>query len=174
MTTPTDTALLRRLLASATPGPWGLDGPEDKFQWSNGPWTAYGPKGPVFDDGSAGGVHAERCTKADRDMMIALRNAAPALLDAADEVEKLRAEVADLREGVRHRDKWFLETCAGLDEERADVTRLREALALSEVDVALERSWCRLCRTEGRGRYRGRGTHPHDPGCVLAATEKKP
>jgi hypothetical protein len=49
----------------------------------------------------------------------------------------------------------------------AEVERLRDALALAEVEVALERSWCRVCRTEGRGEHRGRAEHPHERGCVL-------
>lgn len=40
------------------------------------------------------------------------------------------------------------------------------------VDVAADRTWCRLCRTErttvlGVG-FLGRDTHPHDPSCVLS------
>ena len=44
---------------------------------------------------------------------------------------------------------------------------LRAALALAEVEVCLERSWCRMCRTEGRGDLRGRSVHPHATECVL-------
>lgn len=54
------------------------------------------------------------------------------------------------------------------DVARAEASRLREALELAEVEVALDRSWCRICRTEGRGSYRGRGVHPHERRCVLA------
>jgi hypothetical protein len=50
----------------------------------------------------------------------------------------------------------------------AEIERLREALSLAEVEVALERSWCRACRTEGRGEHRGRDVHPHDARCALA------
>lgn len=45
--------------------------------------------------------------------------------------------------------------------------KLWQALALAEVEVALERSWCRVCRTEGRGEYRGRAEHPHERRCLL-------
>lgn len=45
--------------------------------------------------------------------------------------------------------------------------RLYAALADAEVEVALERSWCRVCRTEGRGEHRGRAEHPHERGCPL-------
>jgi hypothetical protein len=55
-----------------------------------------------------------------------------------------------------------------LADARAEAERLRDVLALVEVDVALERSWCRICRTEGRGDFRGRQVHPHEPGCVLS------
>jgi hypothetical protein len=53
------------------------------------------------------------------------------------------------------------------DEARAEVARLREALALSEVDVALARTWCRLCRTENRSDARSRADHPHAMECIL-------
>lgn len=48
------------------------------------------------------------------------------------------------------------------------LSTLHDALALSEVEVCLERSWCRICRTEGRGDRRGRDVHPHAPWCFLA------
>lgn len=53
------------------------------------------------------------------------------------------------------------------DEARAERDALREALELAEVDVALERSWCRICRTECRGVHRGRREHVHAAECVL-------
>lgn len=48
------------------------------------------------------------------------------------------------------------------------LSTLHDALALAEVEVCLERSWCRICRTEGRGDRRGRDVHPHAFGCFLA------
>lgn len=67
----------------------------------------------------------------------------------------------------------------GRDEARAEVERLRGALELAEVEVALERTWCRICRTEWRSNERNRKGHPHAAGCVLAratplVTEEKP
>lgn len=56
------------------------------------------------------------------------------------------------------------------DAARAELAKVRAVLQLSEIDVALERSWCRICRTEGRGDRRGRDRHPHEPSCPLAAT----
>lgn len=47
------------------------------------------------------------------------------------------------------------------------LSTLHDALALAEIEVCLERSWCRICRTEGRGDRRGRDVHPHAPGCHL-------
>jgi hypothetical protein len=55
-----------------------------------------------------------------------------------------------------------------LHELRAEVERLREALELAEVEMALERTWCRICRTEWRSNGRNRKGHPHAAGCVLA------
>lgn len=54
------------------------------------------------------------------------------------------------------------------DEARAEVTKLRDALALSEVDVSLARTWCRICRTENRSNERSRDAHPHEARCPLA------
>lgn len=62
-----DTARLRELLAKATPGPW-----EDGFYW------IVGPKNPTADP-LAAFVHDN-----DGPLIAALRNAAPALLDAAE------------------------------------------------------------------------------------------
>ena len=60
------------------------------------------------------------------------------------------------------------------DEARAEVEKLRRALELSEVDVALERTWCRICRTENRSGARSREAHPHEARCVLACQGTKP
>ena len=53
------------------------------------------------------------------------------------------------------------------DEALAERDALHVALELAEVDVALERSWCRICRTECRGVHRGRREHVHAAECVL-------
>ena len=53
------------------------------------------------------------------------------------------------------------------DEARAERDALHVALELAEVDVALDRSWCRICRTECRGVHRGRREHVHAAECVL-------
>jgi hypothetical protein len=52
-----------------------------------------------------------------------------------------------------------------------DAYRALYAAASRElVDVALERTWCRACRTECRTHSRSRDTHPHAAECVLART----
>ena len=53
------------------------------------------------------------------------------------------------------------------DEARAERDALHVALELAEVEVALDRSWCRICRTECRGAHRGRREHMHAAECVL-------
>ncbi len=49
----------------------------------------------------------------------------------------------------------------------AKADQLREALALTEVEVSLSRTWCRLCRTESFSRDRSRDIHPHARECIL-------
>jgi hypothetical protein len=164
MTTPIDTreltedertALLRRLLDSATPGPWGLVPPKGEGSHSGG---VYGPAGVVFDDGSADGEYEQKCIEADRDAMIALRSAAPALLGAADEVEKLRATNAGLNATnvvlLHERDRL-----------RAEVTRLREALR-AEVDCPDTGPACEAHYSPDAEQDCRR--------CASATTEKKP
>lgn len=88
------------------------------------------------------------------------------------ELERLRSDAktlaaehfaADYRAAIARADKAEDER----DEARAERDALREALELAEVDVALERSWCRICRTECRGVHRGRREHVHAAECVL-------
>jgi len=107
-TPPVDTAALRSLLAAATPGEW-------KTLGHDGIWRVAGADGEtVFDDGSAYGEYDQKCTTADRDAILALRSAAPALLDAMDEVDRLRAALHEAH--VR---------CVHLDH---SVARLRDVL----------------------------------------------
>lgn len=72
---------------------------------------------------------------------------------AADEIKELRKR-AEKAERER-------------DEARAERDALHVALELAEVEVALDRSWCRICRTECRGAHRGRREHMHATECVL-------
>jgi len=87
--TPAAIAELRRLLAAATPGPWeaDLDGN------ANGEPLIYGQTRDwwiaTLHPQCLGSLEALRL--ADAALIVALRNAAPALLDAADEAERLRA-----------------------------------------------------------------------------------
>lgn len=82
-----------------------------------------------------------------------------------NEQDKIAGDVARERDALRALLREHLNFCASL---RARVDKLRDALALAEIDVSLERSWCRVCCTEGRGEFRGRAVHPHEAGCVLA------
>ena len=59
-----------------------------------------------------------------------------------------------------------------LSEARAEAAKLRDALALSEVDVSLGRTWCRICRTENRSNERSRDAHPHEARCPLSRKDK--
>lgn len=87
-----DLQRLRELEARATPGPWKathkttFGGGEIGFADISGPAT-----------GRYGGVEY-RCssTNADADFVAALRNAAPALIAAAEERDRLRSELTDV------------------------------------------------------------------------------
>lgn len=46
-----------------------------------------------------------------------------------------------------------------------EIKDLRQSLSEELVDLSAERSWCRSCRTEGRGALRGYATHPHSADC---------
>jgi len=49
----------------------------------------------AFDDGSACGEYSARCSVTNRDLIVAAVNALPELLD---EIERLKAELAQLKE----------------------------------------------------------------------------
>lgn len=91
-----------------------------------------------------------------------------ALLDMYDE---WRAAAESERDEERHladvRGEMLTKTERERDEARAERDALHVALELAEVDVALDRSWCRICRTECRGAHRGRREHMHATECVL-------
>ncbi len=55
------------------------------------------------------------------------------------------------------------------DAARRDAANLRVALMRVEVDLAGDRTWCRLCRTEARGDGVTRALHPHEADCILYA-----
>lgn len=86
------------------------------------------------------------------------------LTAAEQKRDEARAERDAYKRAKEENDERFLRE---RDEARAEVERLREALSLAEVEISLERSWCRACRTEGRGAYRGRAEHPHERCCPL-------
>ncbi len=100
-------------------------------------------------------------------------------------IEQLRADVERLTklhgrellermEAERERDEWKAKHDTLADVSRACIATtererdaLHVALELAEVEVALDRSWCRICRTECRGAHRGRREHMHAAECVL-------
>lgn len=70
---------LADLLAKATSEPWVVQVAE--CDW--GFWRVVHGHAEVFDDGSACGEYSPACDEADRDAIIAIRNAAPALIRLA-------------------------------------------------------------------------------------------
>lgn len=92
---PVDIARLRELLAKATPGPWGVER-TDKDNWI-GPMrrSGDGKVAEIVCDTDRNGLYPEYLQRndANADLIAALRNAAPALLD---ELERLRKDSAEL------------------------------------------------------------------------------
>ena len=92
-----DTNELRRLLADATPGPWGVSYGYRGECWqvfeTKPDGTPYLNAKSAFDDGSAGGEYGQRCTPATRDLIVAAVNALPAMLD---ELDAARARIKSL------------------------------------------------------------------------------
>lgn len=83
---------------------------------------------------------------------------------AEDERDEARAELDAYKRAKAENDDRFMRE---RDEARAERDALHVALELAEVEVALDRSWCRICRTECRGAHRGRREHMHATECVL-------
>lgn len=86
---------LERLLAAATPGPW--ESRDDEY--GNEYWRVttvgadpYDYARVAFDDGGAHGEHVRKCTPETRDAIVALMNAAPALLRVAKAAREMVAE----------------------------------------------------------------------------------
>lgn len=80
---------LRRLEREATAGPWHVDNVREEF------WRVRGPGESIaFDDGSACDEYNKECSEQNRDLIIAMRNALPALLDslASERTLRQRAE----------------------------------------------------------------------------------
>jgi len=119
-----DTAALRALLDKSTPGRWiagaaRKDGTAQVYCPHMGPMRVIVPVAETEPHNAA--------------LIAALRNAAPALLDAADERDRLRAEVARLRDpglgGMPHIDLPNRSPLrAQRDALKAEMARLREAL----------------------------------------------
>lgn len=103
MTDRINVAELRRLLGAATPGPWGTVGEQSICGDENGFAEVVGP-GPV--DCMAycyGGSSQLEWGENDRALIVALRNAAPALLRVLDAAQEARATLrhfSDSNDGV--------------------------------------------------------------------------
>ena len=76
---------LEKLLAYGSPTPWTVCEGDEFWKVITGPRI-------LFDDGSASGKCGSQCSKADRELIVALVNAAPELLA---EVRSLRQQLKD-------------------------------------------------------------------------------
>ena len=97
MTTGFDLDEIERLLAAATPGEWAIGIRDGKRAIAGyvGEWIAILPHG--HRDGF--GCTSDNELLANRSLIVALHNSAPAILT---EIRELRAENARLREVVKH------------------------------------------------------------------------
>ena len=85
-----DIAELRRLLAEASPGPWEYDGvPVDDSHWTVAEIARGAPLPMIEVPGSEA-----KDANADAALIVALRNAAPELLDRLERAEEERDELA--------------------------------------------------------------------------------
>lgn len=97
---------IEALLARATPGPWRVD-QEGHSDW----WQVESVDGQrAFSDGSAYGEYSEDCDADTRDLIVALRNAAPDLIA----VVRAAAKVAQHPRFVRANDHGLVEALAKL------------------------------------------------------------
>ena len=78
---------LEKLLTYGSPTPWTVYDGGDHWKVTTGPRI-------VFDDGSACGEYGPECSEADRELIVALANASPALFA---ELRRLRAIEAAAR-----------------------------------------------------------------------------
>jgi hypothetical protein len=87
---------LEAMRSKAAKTPWSVAQVGDEF-WEvrREPRNTMVDEPLVFDDGSAGGEYGERCREQDRDYIVALANAAPALIA---EIKRLRAIEAAARQ----------------------------------------------------------------------------
>jgi hypothetical protein len=80
---------LSKLEAAMTPGPWTA------VEYDGGYWKVESDGITCFDDGSACGEYGDACTSANRDGLVALRNAAPALIECARLLREIRTFAHD-------------------------------------------------------------------------------
>lgn len=116
----------------------------------------------IWEDDCHGGDH--------RTVLIMDDNQHALLADVSEAVATYREETAgvDVRsDEIKELRKRAEKAERERDEARAERDALHVALELAEVEVALDRSWCRICRTECRGAHRGRREHMHAAECVL-------
>lgn len=110
---------LEKLLTYGSPTPWTVYDGEDHWKVTTGPRI-------VFDDGSACGEYGPECSEADRELIVALANAAPALFA---ELRRLRAIETAATKLV---DRWGHPYPAYLMVPIIEGTALKDALAAKE------------------------------------------
>lgn len=155
-------AELRELLASATRGPWENDGGGEIGQHHSCPQ----PWAPIVSTdvscmaycygGTASGVTRDE----DADLIVAAVNALPALLDAADERDRLTASIERVRE--LHRAVGIYDPCECTDEEKETGHKDVEEVGLTcnkLYDICAECCRDDVYQTETCAAY-----HDHKPG----------
>jgi hypothetical protein len=89
-----DVAALRKLHEAATPGPWRWDDRLTRAKHLQS-WLTNRAAGGYGQDVLPTGMPDVYPSKADADLITALRNAAPALLDAAEALERVGEAIKD-------------------------------------------------------------------------------
>ena len=120
-------AELRTMLGKATPGPWTAAKPERKGDaWPNGVIVAATARGLGIYASADGATFPA----ADRALLVALRNAAPALLDALEDRDKriagLEAMLVENSEAISALQAETVERAKLCERQAAEIQRLRE------------------------------------------------
>lgn len=130
---------LRELLAKATPGPWSSSdddaspelgdvviwGPSENWLLNIGNWARQRDSASEIDSKSAARQYCELRDASDAALIVALRNNAAALLDAADRCERLKAALGKMM-------YWACVPLVALDECDKFEADLAEARAAAE------------------------------------------
>ena len=98
---------LEAMRSKAAKTPWSVAQVGQFWEVRREPRNTMVDEPVVFDDGSAGGEYGERCREQDRDYIVALANAAPALFAEVRRLRAIEAAAAKLMSGPSDAWNWM-------------------------------------------------------------------